>query len=279
MLLKSIIPYVQLAPFIRSFWIFESDYGHPVTSSRIIAPNACVKIVLPFENNLVAESQSVTQHHPESRLQFIGNADEPYVVSTSARRSGTLIIELTPQGACHFAPFSLHEVTNNIVPFASIYGNEAVRLEERLANTPNPVQKAVLLQDFLVKKLGRVSIQQEIVDFAVSAITSSTGQISIRSLEHQTGYSRRYLDILFLRYVGISPKTLASISRFQHFHLLWAKNPTPDFYRDEIFRFYHDQSHFIKEFKRFSGYSPKQYGTVDNEFGRLFYQDYFENFG
>jgi AraC-like DNA-binding protein len=33
---------------------------------------------------------------------------------------------------------------------------------------------------------------------------------------------------------------------------------------------YYDQSHFIKEFKRFTGLTPHQYQEIDNEFGKAF---------
>src|ERR1700744_2275260 len=114
MLLTPINPYPQLKPFVQSFWLFHSDFGNPVTSSRVIAPNGSVKIILPFENELFADSQSVRQQHREGKIQFVGNADEPYVISTHSRRSGTLILELTPQGAGNLVPFHLSEVTNDI---------------------------------------------------------------------------------------------------------------------------------------------------------------------
>jgi len=247
--------------------------GHPVTSSRVIAPNGCLKIVLPFENSLFAESQSIQQQHKEGKIQFIGNADEPYVINTFTRRSGSIIIELTPQGASRFAPFAMNEITNDIIPFTEVYGKEGMQLEEQIGNVPEPADKAALLQAFMVKKLQDTNSQQKIIDYAVNAIVKSNGRISVKALERQTGYSKRYLDMLFKNYVGLSPKTLSSVTRFQHFHLLWAKNPSPGFYRDEVFRFYYDQAHFIREFKRFSGYTPEQYAVTDNEFGRIFYRD------
>jgi hypothetical protein len=75
MKLTPIIPHLQLVPFVRSFWLFESDFGNPLSSGRVIAPNA--KIVLPFENELFAESRSLHQEHREGRIQLIGNAAEP----------------------------------------------------------------------------------------------------------------------------------------------------------------------------------------------------------
>ncbi|HWZ04920.1 MAG TPA: hypothetical protein VNX40_14990, partial [Mucilaginibacter sp.] len=189
------------------------------------------------------------------------------------RRSGTIIMELTPQGAGCFAPFGLAEITNSIIPFTDVYGIPAAQLEERLLNIIDPIEKAGLLQDFLICRMNNSDAKWHVINYAVNAVLKSHGQVNIKTLERQTGYSKRYLDMLFLRYVGLSPKTLCSVTRFQYFHLLWAKNPAPGFYRDQVFRFYYDQAHFIKEFKRFSGFTPEQYAITDNEFGRIFYKD------
>ncbi len=143
-------------------------------------------------------------------------------------------MELTPQGAGSLSPFTTRGTDRQ--------------------PTPDPLcRKAELLQRFLISKLQEGDQRKQ--------------------LEKQTGYSKRYLDMLFQRYVGLSPKTLASVSRFQYFHRLWARNPAPGFYRDEVYKFYYDQAHFIREFKRFSGYTPEQYAITDNEFGRIFYKD------
>jgi AraC-like DNA-binding protein len=273
MFLTPVKIFPQLVPYIHSCWIFESDFGHPVSSSRVIVPNGCVKIILPFENSIVAVSQHLHQQHSEGRIQFIGMADEPFVVSTNARRSGTLILQLTPQGACRFAPFPLHETNNNIFSFTDVYSIAGLRLEEQIVNSPKPMQKALLLQEFLVKRLTATGPKQQLIDFTISAITNTKGLVTVKKLEKQTGYSKRYLDMLFKEHVGLSPKTLSSVTRFQYFYELWAKNPSPGFYRNEVFRFYYDQAHFIREFKRFSGYTPQQYALTDNEFGRLFYKD------
>jgi hypothetical protein len=47
-----------------------------------------------------------------------------------------------------------------------------------------------------------------------------------------------------------------------------AQNP-PYFSRRS--RQYYDQSHFIKEFKRFTGFTPQHYTGIVNEFGRAFH--------
>jgi AraC-like DNA-binding protein len=86
------------------------------------------------------------------------------------------------------------------------------------------------------------------------------------------GYSKRYLDMLFKDHLGISPKTYSGIVRFQSFYKLWANTDNTNFYADNVYEMYYDQAHFIKEFKKYTGHSPKQYANLKNDFGKIFYR-------
>ncbi len=81
---------------------------------------------------------------------------------------------------------------------------------------------------------------------------------------------RRYLDMLFQEHVGVSPKSLASILRFQEVYQGWMQHKSPTFFSNHWPAYYYDQSHFIKEFKRFTGFTPQHYAGIVNEFGRAF---------
>jgi hypothetical protein len=71
-------------------------------------------------------------------------------------------------------------------------------------------------------------------------------------------------------YTGLHHSAL-TFTRFQKFYFLWANSKATDFYKHDLYNFYYDQSHFIKELKNFTGgYSP-----FHNKF-RLFVKGYFE---
>jgi AraC-like DNA-binding protein len=91
----------------------------------------------------------------------------------------------------------------------------------------------------------------------------------IKELERMTGYTRRYLDVLFKQHVGLSPKVLAGIFRFQMLYREWARGLSYDALKERLYDHYYDQAHFSKEFKRMTGHSPREFMTdVSNEFGR-----------
>ena len=75
--------------------------------------------------------------------------------------------------------------------------------------------------------------------------------------------------MLFNMHVGIAPKVLAGIFRFQRFYRKWAQALPYDDLKEELYDYYYDQAHFTREFKKMTGYAPQRFSReVSNEFGR-----------
>lgn len=273
MILKRITPHPELQPFLDTIWIFENDFGVPVEDNRVIAPNGKAKFIYSYLNGLSTIDAGLKTDYAENDIFFIGIWDRPVTLSSKSRSTGTIGIELTPNGVHRFTRFSAYEMANRLYSFSDIYGKTGKDLIERLTNTPDAFQKVDILQEFLRQILRYTNRNNEIVDYTVALIKSTSGLIEIKELEQKTGYSRRYLDMLYRDHLGISPKTLSGIIRFQTFYKAWANSEQDRFYGDQVYELYFDQSHFIKEFKKFTGYSPKQYANQKNDFGKLFYKD------
>lgn len=270
--LQFIVPKPSLQPYIDSFWIFESNYGVPHTDKRLIAPNAKAKIIIPYQNAISTIDNEQVTYYREGEVFFIGIWDKPVVLSTHASHTGTIGIELTPKGAYKFTHIPMYELTNKIYSFSDLYGKSGKVLEQQIGNTDAPLAKAERIQDFLISCLQHDNYTNLLIEYSVDLLSSSLGLTEISELERKTGYSKRYLDMLFKKHLGISPKTLSTLIRFNKFYKLWANTTDTDFFKDHLYESYYDQSHFIHEFRRYTGYSPARYARVKNEFGKLFYK-------
>jgi methylphosphotriester-DNA--protein-cysteine methyltransferase len=136
----------------------------------------------------------------------------------------------------------------------------------QISNTTSSQEEIILLQKFL-----SLNAEDLIFDFCIDKITTSKGKVAIKELEGKTGYSSRWLNMKFMDKLGISPKNLASIVRFKHYYQgLIAGNNNP-FLKNDYYEFYYDQSHFIKDFKRFTGLPPTKYLKQINDFGEIYY--------
>ena len=272
MILKRIQPRPELQHLIDTFWVFENDYGVPTTDSRIIAPNGKAKFIYSYLNGLSTIDNNRQTDYKEQDIFFIGIWDRPVTLTSKTQRTGTIGIELTPNGLHRFTRLSAFEIVNKIYSFTDIYGLAGRNLLERLSNTPNPDDKIIVLQNFLVDIVEMTNRNSSLIDFSVQLIKSSSGLVTIKELEQKMGYTKRYLDMLFKEHVGISPKAYSGIVRFQNFYQLWANSENNSFYSDNLYDLYYDQSHFIREFRKFTGHSPKQYSTLKNDFGKIFYR-------
>ena len=55
-------PQEQLAPYVASFWVFDSSAGVPITDSRIIVPDGRAKILIPYKNSLSVDIDGSTTY-------------------------------------------------------------------------------------------------------------------------------------------------------------------------------------------------------------------------
>ena len=100
--------------------------------------------------------------------------------------------------------------------------------------------------------------------WAVNKIISSQGSLRSADLAEYTVLSRRQFSRRFIERVGIAPKSFVQIVKFRHVIELAdsATTLTDLAYEGEYF----DQSHFIKDFRKRSGISPRdifQKGKLD----------------
>lgn len=262
----------QLKGHIEKLWVFESNGQTHSDDLRVIVPNGLVKLVIPFRNGLKARIEGNEIITPTDEITLIGISDVPsVVVDREAAPTGTIGIEFSPYGAYRFFNLSLAEIKNSVLPLSDVLGKLARELQEKVANAKSTEDKVTIVQRFLFDGFARRQ-GDEIFEYSVRKIIESQGTIQVASLEKLTGYSSRWLNIKFHQRIGISPKNLSSIIRFQQIYHGWAQSNFTSFEGLDLYDFYHDQAHFIKDFKRFTGYPPTRFQAHDNDFGRIFYK-------
>ena len=264
-------PEKQLSPYVAFIWVFESSFGVPIADSRIIVPDGRAKIIVPYRNSLCAAVNTRLLNAKEHQIFLVGIQSNPTTIASTATDTGTIGVELTPKGLYHFFNLSMHEITNRMVSFEELFGPQGARLQHRVGDAEDPQEKIVLLQTALTHLLQKNEKEYALLDHTLDMLAQTHGMMRVQELAAQTGYTKRYLDRLFKEHVGVSPKSLASILRFQALYEVWMQQKSPTFFRNHWPAYYYDQSHFIKEFKRFTGFTPQQYTAIVNEFGRAFH--------
>jgi AraC-like DNA-binding protein len=178
-------------------------------------------------------------------------------------------IEFYPFGAYPVLGIPMAETANQSFPFEIILEKWGRNVNETLCNIVKIEDKVDFIQNKLVEIKIKRQLQNPLVEYCVNSLKSANGLMTISELQKKTGYSRRYLEILFKNHIGLSIKTLSNIFRFQKFYRDWANGKPYEKIMDELYNYYYDQAHFTKEFKNMTGFSPKHFSRkVSNEFGR-----------
>jgi transcriptional regulator GlxA family with amidase domain len=120
------------------------------------------------------------------------------------------------------------------------------------------VSRVKIASNFLGRKLDAASRDLPVVHRAVHSILDAKGSVSIVQIAREHALSTRQFERKFKEFAGLSPKLYSRIIRFQsatQHKFAGVRDLTEIAYACG----YYDQSHFINDFRQFSGYSPKEY--------------------
>ena len=265
-------PHPLLSPYVAKIYVFESSGRLPTTERKLIVPNANFKLTLTYRNGIVAGIGDKTFIQAENKLSLTGLIDSPVMLdSHEDAQTGTIIIEFNPQGAYRFFHLSYVEVKNQIVELADLIGNHAKELQSQLVEANSITMKLQLLQNFLIKQLGK-TVADPIYDYCIDRILDADGLLTVTQLEKETGYSSRWLHRKFSEHLGTGPKNLSEIVRFKQFYNAYSTGIKLEKLKEQIYHNYHDQSHFIRTFKRFTGATPTDLKNSTNELSTKHYR-------
>ncbi|HEX6035446.1 MAG TPA: AraC family transcriptional regulator [Anaerolineales bacterium] len=164
-----------------------------------------------------------------------------------------------PGGAYPFLQLPLSELQNQVVSLDAIWGTFAAEVRERLYAASTIQARFALLEQFLLARLCEAPPGLRAVQYAVAEIARHHGTLSIRELSESMGMSQKHLIAQFKQMVGCTPKELGRLHRFADILAsIDLTQPVDWTLVAHQFR-YHDQSHFIRDFKEFTGRTPTDY--------------------
>jgi AraC-like DNA-binding protein len=125
-------------------------------------------------------------------------------------------------------------------------------------------ERVGIVSEFLRKCIRSREIHEPAVFSVISSVIRSNGLAKIPELAAQSFLSTRQFERKFLAFSGFSPKLFSRIIRF-HSALNEYGNKDKSLTEIAYECGYYDQSHFIHDFKAFSGEHPKTYFSGNAE--------------
>lgn len=228
MRLRHIKPHPRLKGYVNKMWLFESRGRVPDDDMKLIAPDGTAKLTIPFRNGVSGKNREFFHLSKESQITLIGMQDIPAIVDVEHDAPHNNIgIEFSPLGAYRFFHLPQSDLKNKLFLLEDVLGKSARDIQEKIANTEDVNEKIQLIQSYLSKLLSK-SEPDLVLDYCIRQIENLKGLVKVMELERKTGYSSRWIYEKFREKIGLSPKSLSSIVRFNQFYQQWAKEPGPD---------------------------------------------------
>jgi AraC-like DNA-binding protein len=161
-------------------------------------------------------------------------------------------LKLTPLGAYTLLGVPMDELSNTVVDLDDLLPRAG-----RLADDPTWSKRFDGVDQLLLHRLEHGPKAAGEVAWVYRRLTESHGAVPIGTLADEVGWSRRHLVTKFRQQVGLPPKTLARVVRFQH--LLRLLGPDVDWARLAAECGYYDQAHMNRDFREFAGTTPTDY--------------------
>lgn len=264
------LPSPALAPYIRHYWLLETDT--PAKSTERITPTGNVQMLFYRGNPiLLSSSQDSRRVNSQSILcgQFIGYSELSF--------SGTIkilavIFHTHSVSALFRMPVS--EFCNQKVSADEMGDRELQELEDRILYESDDLNCIRLIEHFLLSRLNPPKEHNlERMFSAIRTINQQGGDVRISDLASSVFLSTKQFQRVFTGHIGISPKEFLRIVRFQHALYVLQSTPGMSFLQLAYECGFYDQPHLINEFKVFSGYTPKEYLSVCAPYSDYFSQE------
>lgn len=248
---RTYAPPPALRPFVRALWSLE---GHdPAPATDRIFPDGCMELVVHLGTPFSAwDGDGCERVQPAAFV--VGQMTEALRVRPS-RRAAVVGVRFHPGGAFPFLRVPQHELFGRR-PALDELGTALAGTVLRVHDDGIDAAVARITTE-LIQQASRVDTPDRRVTACASAIERTAGRVTVDALAQDVGVGARQLERLFRDAVGLAPKTLARLARFQA--SLRACEAGAPLAAAGLAAGYADQAHFTREFRRVAGLTPSAF--------------------
>ncbi|KAA8886222.1 AraC family transcriptional regulator [Nocardia colli] len=245
-------PAVQLDRLVSSYGWFREVSARPMVRQELPTPKMILLISLAGPLSL---ARGITKRDScRSAAALVGVGREPVVAVHNGYQS-VLEVQLSPLSALELFGVSASIVADDVIDLADLWTG-TTEFVERLTAATTWQQRIGLLDTTLTARITRGRRPDPALTAAWQHLLDCGGDLDLSVLREQTGWSRRRLAERFRAQVGLPPKTMARLMRFQRAVDLLRSPGHRSLAAIASTCGYCDQPHFNREFRELAGRTP-----------------------
>lgn len=246
------IPSPPVSHFVEELWLVRMRFDAPVRMSLL--PDGGMAILI----NLGDPQRRFDGGGAVYRRSWVSGAQPSPIGLEICGCYEALGIGFRPGGAAPLFGFNLTELAGRVVELEDIWGADARRLREQLAELRPDAVRLARLEQWLARRYRDAEPERRI-GFAAAQLVRRDVPVKVRAIAEALNLSPKHLVAEYTRHTGLTPKYFARVRRLQAAIARVGFAPWPDWAGVALACGYYDQAHLINEFKALTGTTPTGY--------------------
>lgn len=250
-----------LKNYVQYFLFFENGSKNNVTYTTFPNNNLCLAIYknnrVEYKNNGDSNTCDISAGKKSFVSRLYGLHKTPFRVNVRSSLDQISIL-FRPAALRLFTEESHRNLMSDDYVFNNIFHSKRSGFLEKLFEEQNPFQRANLLETFLLERLAKAATATKINRAFQVISLNDAEQLSVERITKIIGVDESTLYRMFASRLGQNPKSYLKTVRFRKALNEVVKNKRTNLTDIAHTNNFFDQSHFIKDFKTFTGYTPKQ---------------------
>lgn len=252
-------PSIDLAPYIRRFYVFEAPLPEgAVIEDFLLAETAFVRCLI--RGDWAAET-SPGQWNTAGNVVFFGANSRPLRVRVKGGFAVTGFA-IRPRGWHALFQEPHVSLADKMLPLQQMWGELADIMFAGVANADDDDAQLFAMESALRERIALThapEIDMQMARFEAIARTDSTIRVEDAALD--VGLSMRQLERRCLATFGLTPKAVLRRSRFLDSATAFRGFSAPNECELDALRYF-DQSHMNREFRRYTGMTPRNFAKA-----------------
>lgn len=259
MKLRSRQPALFVSPFVREIWEMEG-HGEEEHSFAFFADGNPGLFFLSSSSGIFLNPGN-KQLAP---LFLYGQTVKPIEISVKGSFKGFVVL-LYPHAVKALYGLNARELTDSCLDVALLEKNYRLGITDLLLNTSATDDRIELISAYIFQLMQKIRGDvHEMIRYSVNHILQSQGRVPLQQIYQPLKISERTFERRFEQHVGVTPRLFSRICTFQAAYCQLKRNQYQRLSDVAFDNGYSDQSHFIRTFREFTGYSPLQFQRNDD---------------
>lgn len=239
--------------------IFHYEQFIPDHSTERVVPTGHVFLLFELDG-FTRHTYRAEDLKPKEQFDkaWVSGQQTQHLTISAHPNSEMLVVQFKPAGARPFFHQSMALFTDRVFPAEEVFGNAVLDLRNDLLRLPSAAHKMAQAAQWLQGLMRPDLAPPDKLSTLIQALQAEPVANHAEVIEAYP-HSQKHLIDQFKQYVGLTPKAYHRMLRFNDLMAHIQNQQAIQWSEVSYLCGYADQSHFIKEFRHFSGFNPKEF--------------------